>query len=93
MTPADMKRLEQWIYPMRHFATDDGLKARLSMSRTEIRQLQESILPNVENIYRHFFKPVKVANTTFVHAGPKIGRNEPCPCGSGKKYKKCCGLN
>ncbi len=24
-------------------------------------------------------------------AGPKIGRNDPCPCGSGKKYKKCCG--
>ena len=23
----------------------------------------------------------------------KIGRNEPCPCGSGKKYKKCCMLN
>jgi preprotein translocase subunit SecA len=23
--------------------------------------------------------------------GEKIGRNEPCPCGSGKKYKKCCG--
>ena len=22
--------------------------------------------------------------------GPKIGRNDPCPCGSGKKYKKCC---
>ncbi len=24
-------------------------------------------------------------------AGPKIGRNDPCPCGSGRKYKKCCG--
>ncbi|MGY8718810.1 MAG: SEC-C metal-binding domain-containing protein [Verrucomicrobiia bacterium] len=24
-------------------------------------------------------------------AAPKIGRNDPCPCGSGKKYKKCCG--
>src|SRR5262249_46052781 len=24
-------------------------------------------------------------------APPKVGRNEPCPCGSGKKYKKCCG--
>ncbi|PKN03199.1 preprotein translocase subunit SecA [Candidatus Dependentiae bacterium HGW-Dependentiae-1] len=24
--------------------------------------------------------------------GPKVGRNDPCPCGSGKKYKKCCGL-
>ncbi len=25
--------------------------------------------------------------------GPKIGRNDPCPCGSGKKYKYCCGRN
>jgi preprotein translocase subunit SecA len=25
------------------------------------------------------------------HKGPRIGRNDPCPCGSGKKYKKCCG--
>lgn len=25
------------------------------------------------------------------HSGPKVGRNDPCPCGSGKKYKKCCG--
>ena len=24
---------------------------------------------------------------------PKIGRNDPCPCGSGKKYKNCCGRN
>ena len=26
-----------------------------------------------------------------VHKGAKVGRNDPCPCGSGKKYKKCCG--
>ena len=26
-----------------------------------------------------------------VRTGPKVGRNDPCPCGSGKKYKKCCG--
>ncbi len=26
-----------------------------------------------------------------IHRGEKIGRNDPCPCGSGKKYKKCCG--
>jgi len=26
-----------------------------------------------------------------VRQGPKVGRNDPCPCGSGKKYKKCCG--
>jgi SEC-C motif-containing protein len=27
---------------------------------------------------------------TFVREAPKVGRNDPCPCGSGKKYKKCC---
>ncbi|MDC7219295.1 MAG: YchJ family protein [Spirochaetales bacterium] len=26
-----------------------------------------------------------------LNAGAKVGRNDPCPCGSGKKYKKCCG--
>jgi len=31
-------------------------------------------------------KPVK-------RSGEKVGRNDPCPCGSGKKYKKCCGIN
>ena len=29
--------------------------------------------------------------TQPIRVGPKIGRNQPCPCGSGKKYKKCCG--
>ena len=28
---------------------------------------------------------------TLVRQGPKVGRNDPCPCGSGKKHKKCCG--
>jgi len=28
---------------------------------------------------------------TFTREQPKVGRNEPCPCGSGKKYKQCCG--
>lgn len=28
---------------------------------------------------------------TQTHESPKVGRNDPCPCGSGKKYKKCCG--
>lgn len=28
---------------------------------------------------------------TLVRSAPKVGRNDPCPCGSGKKHKKCCG--
>jgi preprotein translocase subunit SecA len=32
-----------------------------------------------------------VEKTKPVRGGPKVGRNDPCPCGSGKKYKQCCG--
>ena len=32
-----------------------------------------------------------VGETPIVRESPKVGRNDPCPCGSGKKYKKCCG--
>ena len=32
-----------------------------------------------------------VVPQTIVRSSPKVGRNEPCPCGSGKKFKHCCG--
>ncbi len=35
----------------------------------------------------------KYIQKTVVNDTPKVGRNEPCPCGSGKKYKNCCGKN
>jgi len=31
-----------------------------------------------------------ITTKTVVRSGPKVGRNDPCPCGSGKKYKHCC---
>ena len=33
------------------------------------------------------------SSKTFKREEEKVGRNDPCPCGSGKKYKKCCGKN
>ncbi len=36
-------------------------------------------------------KEVQSGDTTFKRETPKVGRNDPCPCGSGKKYKQCCG--
>jgi len=36
-------------------------------------------------------RPAEPAPQTFVRDGRKVGRNEPCPCGSGKKYKQCHG--
>jgi hypothetical protein len=47
----------------------------------------DSILPEEER--EAIVREYKRSRT--VHAEKKPGRNEPCPCGSGKKYKKCCG--
>jgi SWIM/SEC-C metal-binding protein len=35
-------------------------------------------------------KMKQIDNLPIVKDGPMIGRNDPCPCGSGKKFKKCC---
>ena len=40
---------------------------------------------NVSHVERLLNKPLPVESK------PKVGRNDPCSCGSGKKYKKCCG--
>lgn len=40
---------------------------------------------------KEIYKTQKASGT--IVKGAKIGRNDPCPCGSGKKYKKCCGQN
>ncbi len=44
-----------------------------------------------ENDEWFFYDGALVAQHPFVRVEPKIGRNDPCPRGSGKKYKKCCG--
>ena len=44
-----------------------------------------------ENIQANSEASKETAAATIVRDQPKIGRNDPCPCGSGKKYKKCCG--
>ncbi len=50
-------------------------------------QLKSHIQPKA--VVSHENRPQKKRET--IRTGKKIGRNEPCPCGSGKKYKKCCG--
>jgi len=39
---------------------------------------------------RWLYENGDIVPKTVVRTGPKVGRNEPCPCGSGKKYKHCC---
>lgn len=39
----------------------------------------------------YFVDGQQIGNEPVRREGPRVGRNDPCPCGSGKKYKKCCG--
>ncbi len=44
-----------------------------------------------ENVEYHDNESAQRKQETVRRSAPKVGRNDPCPCGSGKKYKKCCG--
>ncbi len=51
------------------------------------KRVAEPVATNMDN------QSNTAVNKTVVNKEKKIGRNDPCPCGSGKKYKKCCGAN
>jgi uncharacterized protein len=55
-----------------------------------IEKLAEAVPEAVVSIFRHQRRHFAPPSQT-IRRGPKVGRNDPCPCGSGRKYKKCCG--
>ena len=57
-----------------------------NMRRKETVEITNASLENINGIDNKTTNHEPVKNE-----GPKIGRNDPCPCGSGKKYKQCCG--
>ena len=59
-----------------------------NMRRKETVEITNASLENINGIDNETTNHEPVKND-----GPKIGRNDPCPCGSGKKYKVCCGRN
>ena len=71
-------------------------KKKLYMNMVDAKADWLYELPMWDNIFdketkRELYLEQKKSGTVIV--GKKVGRNDPCPCGSGKKYKKCCGKN
>ena len=81
---------DEMIYSIKH----DVVKILLNISkqkeirRTETARITNASLDNINDVDGQ-----KRANVTVVKKGPDVGRNDPCPCGSNKKYKNCCGRN
>jgi uncharacterized protein len=67
----------------------------LSAGKTE--ELESLMAAGAGRAYRHFSQQRRAAARasrdarTVQRVAPKVGRNDPCPCGSGKKFKQCCG--
>lgn len=70
----------------RSFMTDLGESIPQLTSQSASPSMQQASAPNPEQQKA----PEKPQPITVL---PKVGRNDPCPCGSGKKFKKCCGVS
>ncbi|MFH1087858.1 MAG: preprotein translocase subunit SecA [Chloroflexota bacterium] len=76
-----------------------GQRDPLAVYKKEGHSLFESLLASIEHDVTHVIyhvtltkqPPRPVPHHELVAGGRKAGRNDPCPCGSGKKYKQCCG--
>ncbi|HDQ03524.1 MAG TPA: preprotein translocase subunit SecA [Deltaproteobacteria bacterium] len=64
---------------------------KLCMVRIQTEEEVENIAKKQKQDYRLSRGEDEPAKQTIRRESSKVGRNEPCPCGSGKKYKKCCG--
>lgn len=97
-----------WLTPFVTLGTDEGIEL-LESRGGSAAEIINQIVPSLVKIHAFWLErrtgrePGNV-NSNFpmggsgaqqpIHRGaPKVGRNDPCPCGSGKKYKKCCGAN
>jgi len=81
------------LTPIRAFTSATNWRAHDMPTRVETDNIRNAITPNVREIHAYWLArredqvpPAEPVRRT----GPRIGRNDPCFCGSGKKYKKCC---
>ena len=64
--------------------------AHYSANNQQCEHRERSYFKKIDGEWR-FIDGTIETNAPYRRESPKVGRNDPCPCGSGKKYKKCCG--
>ncbi|MEB5774082.1 UPF0149 family protein [Aeromonas caviae] len=85
------EELDTWLEVIRLHGSDDEMTQLASLSLEEHQQTVAEVGPAALRLHAHFLAQRQpVAPPSPVIASPKVGRNDPCPCGSGKKFKQCC---
>ncbi|GGY06053.1 YecA family protein [Paludibacterium paludis] len=72
------------------FDEEDGKEPLVSFTAAEIEAMKQELPDAIAAAWR-YWNAKKQTPDTIRREGDKVGRNDPCPCGSGKKYKACCG--
>jgi uncharacterized protein len=81
------------LAPIRAFTSETDWRGHELSSDDEIENLQNAISRNVREIHAYWLarrEAYAPSSAPFRRTEPSVGRNDPCPCGSGKKFKKCC---
>jgi uncharacterized protein len=78
------------LAPIRAFTEETDWQAHALGDAAKIGQLRESIAPNARAIHAKWLADRSGPQVPSRRDRPNVGRNDPCPCGSGKKYKRCC---
>ena len=90
-----MDMFEEMVLDIKHDVVQLMMNVRKQdeVKREETAKITGAALQNLKGLDADQSKVKSEVNRTVVNSGPKVGRNDPCPCGSGKKYKNCCGKN
>ncbi len=88
----DTEEGEEMLYPILLYGTEVGWEELQNHPELEARheEMAASLGDRVMAI-QAWWLPTRKAKSTVRRDEPKVGRNDLCPCGSGKKFKKCCG--
>jgi SEC-C motif-containing protein len=71
--------------------TEGTVEFEASFERDGLKDIHHETARFAKKGEKWMYKDGEIVPKTVVRTGPKIGRNDPCPCGSGRKYKHCCG--
>ena len=83
-------RAETYVQALLRAWPEDQSVQMMEDSLTEqIRRMAGILYDGSENIW----DMAETVDSTYRRRAAKVGRNDPCPCGSGRKYKHCCGKN
>ncbi len=75
-----------------HETTEYIFKIRKALGLSEFKKLAKQVFDSLPDELKSFVNLEEFTKDETVHyEASKVGRNDPCPCGSGKKYKKCHG--